>query len=328
MNICIVGAGAIGGFLGTRLSEAGEGRVSALARGETLAALRAHGWRLRQDGALRTAPCTAASDARELGVQELVILALKAQALPSMASALRPLIGPGTAVLSIMNGVPWWFVHGRPGLGSEPLASVDPGGVTAAAIPFAQVLGGVVHIAASRTEPGLSEHRNGRAVILGEPTGGDSERARMVAARLTGAGFDATVSENVRHDIWYKLWGNLVVNPITALTGATSDRLLADPLVRAFASAAMLEARDIGERIGVPLDLHPEARHEVTARLGPFRSSMLQDAEAGRMLELDAIVGAVRELGERTGVRTPNIDALFGLTRLYGRVHGVYPDSR
>ncbi|MEQ1832109.1 MAG: 2-dehydropantoate 2-reductase, partial [Candidatus Eisenbacteria bacterium] len=227
----------------------------------------------------------------------------------------------------IMNGVPWWFVHGQPGLGAEPLASVDPGGVTAAAIPFAQVLGGVVHIAASRTEPGLSEHRNGRAVILGEPTGGDRERARLVAARLTRAGFDVTVSENVRHDIWYKLWGNLVVNPITALTGATSDRLLADPLVRAFASAAMLEARAIGDRIGVPLDQHPEARHGVTAKLGPFRSSMLQDAEAGRMLELDAIVAAVRELGERTGVQTPNIDALFGLTRLYGRVHGVYPEG-
>lgn len=327
MNICIVGAGAIGGFLGTRLAAAGEGRVSVLARGATLAALRTHGWRLRQGGVLLTAPVTASDDARELGDQDLVVITLKAHALPDLAPSLTPLLGPGTIVLSVMNGVPWWFVHGHAGIGEAPLTSVDPGGRTAAALPNGQVLGGVVHASASVAEPGLSEHRTGQGLILGEPVGGTSARAQRVAERFTRAGFDVTVSSNIRHDIWYKLWGNLVVNPITALTGATSDRMLADPLVRSLASSAMLEAAAIGERIGCRIDQSPEDRHTVTAKLGPFRSSMLQDASAGRTLELDAIVGAVRELGERTGTPTPHIDALLGLTRLFGRVHGLYPDA-
>ena len=328
MNICIVGAGAIGGFFGTRLAAANEGRVSALARGATLEALRTHGWRLREAGELLTAPAFASDDARELGPQDVVMITLKAQVLPALAPALRPLIGSDTVVLSAMNGVPWWFAHGRPEVGAEPLATVDPGGITAAAIPFTHVLGGVVHAAASAPEPGLCEHRNGRGLILGEPTGGTSARAKLLAARFSRAGFDVSLSPHIRSDIWYKLWGNLVVNPITALTGATSDRMLADPLVRAFASAAMLEASEIGARIGVRIDQTPEDRHQVTARLGAFRSSMLQDAEAGRTLELDAIVGAVHELGERMGVATPNIDALLGLTRLYGRAHGLYPEAR
>jgi 2-dehydropantoate 2-reductase len=327
MNVCIVGAGAIGGLLGTRLATADEGRVSALAHGATLAALRAHGWRLRMGGALRSAPATASDDARELGAQDGVVLALKAPALPALAPSLAPLLGPDTVVLSVMNGVPWWFCHGVPGIGDTPLDSIDPGGRTASALPWSHVLGGVVHIAASRAEPGLSEHRAGNGVVVGEPAGGLSARAAQVADRLTRAGFDVTHSADVRHDIWYKLWGNLVINPITALTGATSDRVLADPLVRGFASAAMVEAAAIGERIGCRIAQTPEDRHAMTAKLGPFRSSMLQDAEAGRALELDAIVGAVRELGMRTGVPTPSIDALLGLTRLFGRVHGLYPDS-
>lgn len=327
MNVCIVGAGAIGGLLGTRLAAAAEGRVCALAHGATLASLRAHGWRLRAGGTQHSAPATAAAEARELGPQDVVVLALKAHALPALAPALGPLLGPDTVVLSVMNGVPWWFCHGLPGVGDAPLESVDPGGRIAAALPFPHVLGGVVHMAASRPEPGLSEHRAGSGIVVGEPAGGSSARAERVAGRLARAGFDVTRSADVRLDIWYKLWGNLVINPITALTGATSDRVLADPLVRGFASAAMLEAAAIGERIGCRIAQSPEDRHAVTAKLGPFRSSMLQDAEAGRTLELDAIVGAVRELGARTGVPTPNIDALLGLTRLFGRVRGVYPDG-
>ena len=248
MKVCIVGAGAIGGFIGTRLACAGQSQVSALARGATLAALRTQGWRLRMGGELLQAPAVASESAAELGVQDLVILALKGQALPALAPRLAPLIGPGTVVLPAMNGVPWWFLRGVPGMGEAPLQSVDPGGAISAAIPFDAVLGGVVHASTSTAEPGLVEHRMGHGLIVGEPAGGTSERAQRVAALLADAGFEATASTNIRQDIWYKLWGNLTINPVSAITGATADRILDDPLVRAFCSAAMGEVSAIGAR--------------------------------------------------------------------------------
>jgi 2-dehydropantoate 2-reductase len=228
-----------------------------------------------------------------------------------------------------MNGVPWWFLRGVPGVGEAPLESVDPGGVIGAAIPFDSVLGGVVHASTSTAEPGLVEHRMGQGLIVGEPAGGDSghvsERARRVAALLAHAGFEATASANIRQDVWYKLWGNLTINPVSAITGATADRILDDPLVRAFCSAAMGEVAAIGARIGCAIAQSPEDRHQITRKLGAFRSSMLQDVQAGRAIELDAIVGAVHEIARRIGQPAPNVDALFGLTRLFGRVHGLYP---
>ena len=326
-KVCIVGAGAIGGFIGTRLARAGEAEVCALARGETLAALRTSGWRLRMGGELLQAPAVASEHAAELGIQDLVILALKGQALPAVAPTLTPLIGPGTVVLPAMNGVPWWFLKTTGDLDDAPLQSVDPGGVVGAALPFATVLGGVVHASTSTAGPGLVEHRMGQGLIVGEPAGGTSERARRVAALLAGAGFEATVSENIRRDIWFKLWGNLTINPISAITGATADRILDDPLVRAFCSATMGEVAAIGAHIGCPIDQSPEDRHQITRKLGAFRSSMLQDVQAGRAIELDAIVGAVQEIARRLGLATPNVDALLGLTRLFGRVHGLYPDA-
>lgn len=331
MKVCIVGAGAIGGFIGTRLARAGQSQVSALARGATLAALRTHGWRLRMGGELLQAPATASDSAAEIGVQDLVILALKGQALPALAPALAPLLGPGTVVLPAMNGVPWWFLHGIPGMGDAPLESVDPGGVIGAAIPFDAVLGGVVHASTSTSEPGFVEHRMGHGLIVGEPAGGVSgqisERTRHVVALLADAGFEATASANIRQDVWYKLWGNLTINPVSAITGATADRILDDPLVRAFCSAAMGEVAAIGARIGCAIAQSPEDRHQVTRKLGAFRSSMLQDVQAGRAIELDAIVGAVHEIARRLGEPAPNVDALFGLTRLFGRVHGLYPEA-
>ncbi|WP_127998912.1 2-dehydropantoate 2-reductase [Piscinibacter defluvii] len=324
-KVCIVGAGAIGGFLGARLALQGAARVSALARGATLAALQQQGWRLREAGQLHTAPAQASDDPAALGPQDLVIVAVKAPALASVAPRLAPLLGPQTLVLTAMNGVPWWFGQGVAALGAAPLAHVDPDGAIAAALPFERVLGGVVHLAATTTEPGLVEHRMGRALIVGEPRGGSSERAERVGALLRAAGLEVTVSPAIRSDIWYKLWGNLTINPVSAITGATADRLLDDALVRDFCSRAMREAAQIGERLGCPIAQGPEDRHAVTRKLGAFRSSMLQDVEAGRPLELDAIVGVVHELGRRLDVPTPNIDALFGLTRLFGRVHGLYP---
>lgn len=324
-KVCIVGAGAIGGYLGARLTLAGAAQVSALARGATLAALHTHGWRLREDGTLRSAPARASAEPAELGVQQLVIVAVKGPALAQVAPQLGPLIGPDTVVLPAMNGVPWWFGQGVAGLGEAPLASIDPGGIIAAAIPFEQLLGGVVHLAASTPEPGLVEHRMGRALIVGEPRGGSSPRAEAVGGLLRAAGLEVSVSPAIRSDIWYKLWGNLTINPVSAITGATADRVLDDPLVRDFCSRAMREAALIGERLGCPVTQSPEDRHAVTRKLGAFRSSMLQDVDAGRPLELDAITGVVHELGQRLGVPTPNIDALFGLARLFGRVRGLYP---
>ncbi|UGQ47914.1 2-dehydropantoate 2-reductase [Massilia endophytica] len=320
MKVCIVGAGAIGGFIGTRLAAAGGVQVSALARGATLDALRIHGWRLREGDALLTAPLAQASDsAADLGVQDLVVIAVKGPALGAIAAAIGPLIGERTVVLPAMNGVPWWF-----GGSTGPLDSVDPGGRIAAAIPYGQVLGCVVHASTSQAEPGLVQHRMGKGLIVGEPEGGESARARVVAGLLSDAGFEVTLSPRIRYDIWYKLWGNMTINPVSAITGATADRLLDDPLVSAFCIAAMREAAAIGERIGCAISETPEDRQLVTRKLGAFKTSMLQDVEAGRPIELDSIVAAAREIGQRVGVATPNIDALLGLTRLFAQVRGLY----
>ena len=327
MKVCIVGAGAIGGFIGARLAAAGRAEVSAIARGPTLQALRRHGWRLNTAGGLVQAPARAAADAADLGPQDLVVIAVKGPALSQAAQGLAPLFGTGTVVMPAMNGVPWWFCRDVPGMGREPLQSVDPGGRIASAIAFERVLGCVVHASTATTEPGLVQHRMGQGLIVGEARGGRSARAQAVIDLLSHAGFDATHSSDVRHDIWYKLWGNLTMNPVSAITGATIDRIHADPQVREFCSAAMREAADLGARIGCRIEQTAEDRHAVTAKLGAFKTSMLQDVEAGRPIELDAIVSAVREIGVRLGQPTPHIDILLGLTRLFGRVHGLYPQA-
>ena len=326
-RVCIVGAGAIGGFIGARLAAAGRAQLSALARGATLEALQKHGWRLNTAAGLVQAPARAVAHAAELGPQDLVVIAVKGPALAQVAQGLAPLLGPGTMVLPAMNGVPWWFCQGVPGFGAEALQSVDPGGRIAAAIPFERVLGCVVHASTAMPEPGWVQHKVGQGLIVGEPHGGRSERALAVVDLLAHAGFDATHSDKVRYDIWYKLWGNMTMNPVSAITGATIDRVLADPLVREFCSAVMREAAAIGARIGCPIEQSAEDRHAVTARLGAFKTSMLQDVEAGRPIELDAIVSAVQEIGVRLGQATPNINILLGLARLFGRVHGLYPQG-
>ncbi|MFC0170280.1 2-dehydropantoate 2-reductase [Pseudoduganella danionis] len=327
MKVAIVGAGAIGGFIGTRLALAGQCQPSAYARGATLAALRDHGWRMQMGEQLLQAPCHASDDAAALGVQDVVIIAVKGQALASVAQQIGPMLGPHTVILPAMNGVPWWFGAGNAAMGTAPLESVDAGGVIAAALPASQVLGCVVHASTSTPEPGLVSHKMGNGLIIGEPAGGVSPRAEQLGQLLRGAGFDVTVTANIRQDIWYKLWGNMTLNPVSAITGATADRILDDQLVAEFCRAAMREAQQIGALIGCPIAETPEQRHLVTRKLGAFKSSMLQDAEAGRTLELDALVAAVREIGQRVGVATPFIDAVLGLTRLFGRVHGLYPQA-
>jgi 2-dehydropantoate 2-reductase len=324
MRITVVGAGSIGGVIASGLAEVDGVTASVLARGATLDAIRSGGLQvLLPDGSRRIAAGLAAAapdDAAELGPQDVVIVAVKAQSMGSVAGSIGPLLGPDTAVLSTLNGVPWWFLDGfgGPAAGAH-LDSVDPGGKIAAALPAARVIGGTVHLSAASPGPGVVHWRAGNGLIIGELGGGSSPRLTALATALRAGGFDVTVSDRIRDDVWYKLWGNLTLNPICAITGATTGPTLDDDLVREFLSNAMLEAREIGNRIGCPIAQTPQDRHAVTRKLGDFTPSMLQDARAGRPLELDALTGAVRELGALTGVPTPNVDALHGLARLYVR---------
>ena len=327
-RVCIVGAGAIGGFIGAKLAALDGVKVSALARGQTLEALKEHGWRLRTGDGLLQSPVVASDSARDLGPQDVVIIAVKGPALASVASQIAPLHGPQTVVIPAMNGVPWWFTEGIPAFGGQRLESVDLGGRRTSKNPFERVAGCVVHASTSTAEPGLVVHKMGYGLILGEPRGGRSERVQRVVDLLTDAGFDASQSENIRQDIWYKLWGNLTMNPVSAVTGATIDKVLGDPLLRSFCSRVMEEASEIGARIGCTIVQTPEDRHAVTEKLGAFKSSMLQDVESGRAIELDSIVVAVHELGLKLGIPTPNIDALLGIARVFGRAHGLYPEAQ
>ena len=325
MKIAVAGLGAVGGFLAARLARAGHA-VSALARGATLAAVRTHGLRLDEGGARQAVPITVSDDATALGPQDLVIVAVKAQSLTTVAAQLGPLLAADTPVLTAMNGVPWWFLQTRPTGSLDPwLASVDPGGRIAAALPLSRVLGGVVHLTCSTPEPGLVKHGFGQRLIVGEPAGGASARVETVAAALRDGGLEVEASADIRQAIWFKLWGNMTTNPVSALTGATTDRVYDDPLVREFCLRAMAEAKAIGERIGCPIAQSGEERIAVGRALGVFKTSMLQDVEAGRAIELDALVASVREIGGKLGIATPSIDALLGLTRLMAATRGLLP---
>ena len=323
MKACIYGAGAIGGWLGTRLALAGA-QVSVVARGTTLDALGEHGLRLESGGQVSSAPVQSSASPADLGPQDLLVVAVNAPAMAEVARAIGPLLGPNTVVLTAMNGVPWWFFEGfgGPHAGTR-LKSIDPDGQIARAIPARHIVGCVVHASCSLNGPGFVRHHFGNKLILGEPSGEKTARVRELAA-LQRAGFEVEVSPQIQKDAWYKLWGNMTVNPVSALTGATTDLILDDDLVRGFISSVMLEAREIGACIGIPIEQTPEDRHQVTRKLGAFKSSMLQDVEAGKPVELDALVTVVRELGELTGVPTPYTDVLLGLARLQARVRGLY----
>ena len=325
MKVCIYGAGAIGGWLGVALAQEGH-PVSMVARGDTLRALQAEGLRLRRpDGTLAQVEVTTHNDPAALGVQDLVVVAVKAPGLPDVARAMAPLIGPDTIVLTAMNGVPWWFLDGFGGTAQgHALESVDAGGVIAQAIPARNVVGSVVHTSCSLEAPGFVKQHFGNRLIVGEPDGSRSPRLQALADTLQCGGIDVEVSDCIQRDIWFKLWGNLTMNPISALTGATTDRILDDDLVRGFVSAVMLEAKAIGDKLGLPIDQQPEDRHAVTRKLGAFKTSMLQDVEANKPMEIDALVGAVRELGQITHTPTPHTDALLGLVRLMARTRGLY----
>ncbi len=301
---CIYGAGAIGGWIGAGLAGAGCS-ISVVARGATLEALNSHGLRVVRGRDTFSTPVHASADPAALGVQDLVVIAVKGPALLDVARHIAPLIGPDTLVLTAMNGVPWWFFQGFGGpYAGTQLKAVDATGEIAAAIPAANVIGCVVHASCSVDAPGLIRHHFGNGLIIGEPSGQPSARVQALANLLMHAGFDASLSEQIQKDVWYKLWGNMTVNPVSALTGATTDLILGDELVRDFISSVMLEAKEIGARLGIPIDQ--------------------QDVEAGKAVELDALVSVVRELGQLTQVPTPFTDALLGLARLHARVRGLY----
>jgi 2-dehydropantoate 2-reductase len=307
MKVAIYGAGAIGGWIGVKLAQAGHA-VSVVARGATLDTLRQHGLRLIENGVTHTVAVQASGQPADLGAQDLVVVAVKGPAMASVAAQISPLLNSRTIVLTAMNGVPWWFCEGLGGnFAARRLKSIDPDGAIAAAIPTAQTVGCVVHASCLVDAPGVIRHHQGNGLIIGEASGQASERVEALTATLAAAGFNASMSEQIQRDVWFKLWGNMTMNPISAITGATTDRILGDELVRGFVTRIMLEAKEIGAGFGIPM-----------------KTSMLQDVQAGKPVEIDALVAAVRELGEVVGVATPFIDALLGLARLHARGLGLY----
>jgi 2-dehydropantoate 2-reductase len=307
-SITIVGAGAIGGWIAAKLAIAGE-QVSVLARGDTLSLVRAEGLLLNENGEDFVAKVDASSDAATLDHQDVVIIAVKAPALPELASTLKPLIGRNTFIVPMLNGVPWWFVEG------EPLASVDPGGGIPRALPLDRIIGCVVHASCSRSAPNRIAVKHADKLILGEPDGESTDRLAALFAVFDRAGLRPDLTGNVRRSIWYKLWGNATINPLSALTRAMTDAILADPECRAWMLEGMAELAAIGAAVGCPISESGEDRMQVTARLGAFKTSMLQDVEARRPIELEALVGAPREIAKRHGIATPALDRLYGVTR-------------
>jgi 2-dehydropantoate 2-reductase len=327
MKVCVYGAGAVGGLIGAKLSASGAA-VSVVARGATAAAVRDHGLRVQSGESVTNVAVVVAEDPRILGPQDVVVVAVKGPSLPDVAARIAPLLGVDTMVVTAMNGVPWWFFHEFGGkFAGTRLSTIDPDGAIAAVIPPRHVIGCVVHFSCSMPEPGLVRHAFGNELIIGEPSSRKSSRIEMLAAALAHAGFATKVSASIQADIWYKLWGNMTMNPVSALTGATCDRILDDPLVLRFCLAAMAEASAIGTAIGCPIAQSGEDRVAVTRRLGAFKTSMLQDVEAGKPVELDALMTVVREIGALAGIATPNVDALLGLARLRAQTLGLYPKA-
>ncbi|MBL8381963.1 MAG: 2-dehydropantoate 2-reductase [Burkholderiales bacterium] len=325
MRICVYGAGAIGGTIAARLALAGHA-VSVVARGAHLAAIRAHGLRLAHGGSEQAVAVTASERGADLGTQDVVIIALKSHSLPAAAADVAALVGPQTAVVTAMNGVPWWFFDGWGGaLAGTALAACDPDGRIARAIAPAHVVGGVVFLAANVPQPGLVQHDSGNRLILGEPAHRASARVDALVAALAGAGFDAVASAAIRREIWLKLLGNVCFNPVSVLTGVATDRMIADRHLASMFGAMMREAMALADALGLDARIDPEARMAQSLKLGSIKSSMLQDVEAGRPIELDAIVGSVVEIAERVGVATPFINAVFGAVRVRAAMLGLYP---
>ena len=324
MKICIFGAGAVGGVIAGRLARSGH-EVCVVARGAHLAAIRERGLRIVSDQGESAARIAADSDPSKLGPQDYVIVAVKGQSLPEVAASIPPLLGPGTSVVTAMNGVPWWFFDRLPfGAGKLRLESLDPGGAIARAIPTERVIGCVIHLAASLAEPGVIRHNMGTRLIIGEPGGRNVARTGQLAEALRGAGFEVVASNSIERDFWVKLLGNVSFNPVSALTLATADRMIADAEVKAYLVAIMRECLAIGRAVGVDADIDPEARIDMARRLGTFKTSMLQDMEGGKSLEIDGLLTGTLEIARKAGVAAPYTESLLGMIRLRAESTGQY----
>jgi 2-dehydropantoate 2-reductase len=323
MRICIYGAGAIGTYLGVDLTLAGED-VTLIARGTHLEAMQRNGAKLLIDGEERVAHPRCTSDPAEVGPQDYVIVALKSHSVPGVVDTMQPLLGPDTAVVTATNGVPWWYFYELEGpWEGHRLDSVDPGGVQWDGIGPERAIGCVVYPATEVVEPGVVRYVEGNRFTLGEPSGEKTERVRALSEAFIAAGFRAPVRD-IRDEIWLKLWGNLSFNPISALTQATLDVVATDEGTQGVARSMMLEAREIGEKLGVRFKVDVERRIDGAAAVGAHRTSMLQDLDRGRPMEIDALVGAVQEMGRLVGVATPTIDTVLALVKQRARVAGCY----
>jgi 2-dehydropantoate 2-reductase len=332
MKFCVYGAGAIGGYLAVELALSGHD-VCVVARGAHLHAIQEHGLKLIIQGRERVARVAADADPRVFGPQDFVICALKAHQAYECAPAFAPLLGATTAVLTAMNGIPWWYFYKAGGrLEGHHLESVDPGGRQWDSIQPHRVIGCVVDPACEVIAPGVIAHHEFNRFTIGEPDGNRSSRVLALSQALIEAGFDAPVRDNIRWNIWLKLWGNVCFNPISALTGATLDRMIDEPALRALCKTMMLETKAVNEALGVqiPIDMMNRRLAAAGSVVG-HKMSMLQDLERGRSLEIDALVTAVQELGRLTGVHTPIVDAVLALVQERGRSAGLYEplgDSR
>ena len=323
MKITIYGAGAIGGYIAALLAQAGE-EVSVIARGPHLAAIKANGLTLEMNGERIVTHPFATDNPADIGEQDFVIVSLKAHSVPNVVDAMQPLLGKDTAVVTAVNGVPWWYFYKFDGAWeNHKIASVDPGGKQWDGIGPERAIGCVVYPACEILEPGVVRHIDGNRFTLGESSGEKTERVRALSQVMINAGFKAPV-RNIRDEIWVKLWGNLCFNPISALTNATLDVVATDPGTRMVARNMMLEAQAIGEKLGVRFAIDVDKRIAGAAGVGAHTTSMLQDVTLGRPMEIDALVTAVQELGRITGVETPTIDTVLPIVQQRGRIAGCY----
>ena len=325
MKLCVFGAGAIGGLMAAKLAAKGDVEVTVIARGPHLAAMQSKGLTLRSEGQEITVPVRAVASAAEAGPQDYVVVTLKAHSLPGAAQQMQPLLGPETAIVSAVNGIPWWYFHQLPAPWQGRIVeSVDPGGVVSRLLPPERAIGCIVYPAAEVPEPGVIEHSYGDRFTLGEPDGSRSARVNALSEALIAAGFKAPVRPKIRDELWVKLWGNMAFNPISALTTATLDVLIADDGQRGIARAMMLEGQAVAEKLGIRFAIDVDKRIAGGAEVGAHKTSMLQDLERGRPMEIDALLGSVVELAELVEVPVPTCRTVLALVRARGRAAGCY----
>ena len=323
MKICIFGAGAIGGLMGAKLAAKGDVDVTFIARGPHLAAMREHGVKLISEGTEQIVHPRCVESAEEAGPQDYVLVTLKAHSLPSAAKQMQPLLGPDTAIVSAVNGIPWWYFHGLGGAYEGRIVqSVDPDGQVSALLPPSRAIGCIVYPAAEVTAPGVIDHSYGDRFSLGEPDGSRSPRAQALSEALIAAGFKAPVRPKIRDELWVKLWGNMAFNPISALTTATLDVLTGDEGQRGVARAMMLEGQRVAEALGVRFAIDVDKRIAGAAEVGAHTTSMLQDLERGRPMEIEALLGAVVELADWVGEAAPISRTVLALVRARARAAG------